>query len=70
MILDEDEAAKGPLSDKSYGFPPKESTIICNNRATWPRTLGIEIPEPNGQLAQYILKLIERSGGERWIPQD
>jgi RHS repeat-associated protein len=67
MVMD--EMNKSPLHDKLYGFP-KNKDVECYNCAQWPGTIGVEIPEPTGQLRDYIPMLIQRGGGERWTPME
>lgn len=58
-----EERDRSPMSDKRYNFPdPKYPD--CNNCATWPGTHGVELPEPTGELRNYIPRLIER--GQPW----
>jgi hypothetical protein len=55
-----------------YRFPekvdgiPVEMPPQCNNCATWPRTLGLPIPEDTGQLSRYIPLL--KKLGSLWEP--
>jgi hypothetical protein len=55
-----------PLSEKRYGWlVAKEGVYNC---ATWPRTLGVALPEETGQLADFIGALQRVSGGRQWTP--
>lgn len=50
-----------------YRFPDPQGTPMpnaCNNCATWPRTLGIAIPELSGLMERYIVAM-ESQGAER-----
>jgi hypothetical protein len=51
-----------------YAFPPRNQPPLedRDNCATFPRRLGIEIPENTGQLARYIPAL--QAVGELWKP--
>jgi hypothetical protein len=77
------QVADPSLTSSPYRFPeldevtglPLPMPPGCNNCATWPRTLGIPIPEETGQLyyrlpdgtkAGYIIELMKR--GKPWIP--
>lgn len=51
-----------------YMLPPKVPTENWDNCATFPRRLGLSIPESTGQLFWYIEAL--RHQGNRWIPKD
>jgi len=53
-----------PLRYVDYSFPQPDQ--VCYNCATWPATLGCEIPELTGVLGLYIPALRER--GEVWQP--
>jgi hypothetical protein len=46
---------------KLYGFPGALDSFNC---ATWPSTVGVEIPESSGALKKYIPELIRRGGGK------
>jgi hypothetical protein len=47
-----------------YGFPNPEHEADVNNCATFPKLLGIPIPENTGQLSSYIPQL--QILGELW----
>lgn len=47
-----------------YAFPSDEFTDNRDNCATFPRQLGIPLPEPTGNLREYIPAL--QADGERW----
>jgi hypothetical protein len=48
----------------AYGFPSPTSGTEVNNCATFPRVLGLPLPEETGQLSAYIPKL--EALGEPW----
>ena len=48
----------------AYGFPGPASGIEVNNCATFPKVLGLPIPEETGQLSVYIPQL--EALGELW----
>lgn len=51
---------------RRYGWlVAREGVYNC---ATWPRRLGVALPEETGQLADYIAALRRVSGGRRWVP--
>ena len=50
------EVGGSPLVGKRYAFPGPKG---CYNCATWPASHGIPIPEPTGQLRDYIPRLME-----------
>lgn len=54
----------------TYAFPTQgeDTPIDRDNCATFPRRLGLPLPEPSGQLVRYMAAL--ESSGERWIPED
>ena len=50
-----------------YSFPPKNGDPMplgCNNCATWPKTLGLDIPEDTGNLQNYMQAF--KNVGKRW----
>lgn len=50
-----------------YRFPSPDGAAMppqCNNCATWPRTLGLPIPEETGRLRDYIPLLAQE--GASW----
>ena len=50
-----------------YRFPDKSGVAMpagANNCATWPRELGLPIPEPTGRLRHYIALL--QAGEQSW----
>jgi RHS repeat-associated protein len=54
-----------------YRFPTPDGLPMppkCNNCATWPRTIGLELPENSGQLKVYVPALKEKGGDMRWKP--
>jgi hypothetical protein len=51
-----EEVGGSPLVGKRYAFPGPKG---CFNCATWPASHGIPIPEPTGQLRDYIPRLME-----------
>jgi hypothetical protein len=52
----------------SYGLPIKEGVQAWDNCATFPKQLGLPIPEPSGYLVVYIPAL--KSQGKQWQPED
>jgi hypothetical protein len=52
----------------SYSFPPEEPLPDRDNCATFPRRLGLRLPEATGKLAFYIPALAER--GSEWHPKE
>lgn len=50
-----------------YAFPSEEAAADRDNCATFPRQLGISLPEPTGNLREYIPAL--KMNGEAWIPE-
>ena len=56
-----------------YRFPDRRPGVVmprqCNNCATWPRTLGLPIPEKTGQLSIYIDELKIAGGETMWKPK-
>jgi hypothetical protein len=60
------EVADSPLLEKTYSFP-HDAPFNCApyNCATWPSTHNIPIPEPSGNMRDYIEKLKEI--GFPWI---
>lgn len=53
--------------DRRYCWPVKDRHPMpegVDNCATWPRVLGLELPEPTGILSVYIEAL--RDQGQRW----
>ncbi|MDX1993676.1 MAG: hypothetical protein SF029_14910 [bacterium] len=54
----------------TYAFPRQgeDPPADRDNCATFPRRLGLPLPEPSGQLVKYMAAL--ESAGERWIPED
>jgi hypothetical protein len=55
-----------PLATKRYGWLiAREGVYNC---ATWPRSLGVTLPEDTGQLADFIAALRIVSGGREWTP--
>jgi len=51
-----------------YSFPPEALLPDRDNCATFPRRLGLPLPEPTGQLLYYVPVLIER--GTAWVPKE
>ena len=51
-----------------YSFPPEEPLPDRDNCATFPRRLGLPLPEPTGQLTYYVSALAE--GGSEWHPKE
>ena len=59
--------AAGSMLDAWYRFPSPDGAAMppqCDNCATWPRTLGLSIPEDTGRLRDYIPLLAQ--GGTPW----
>jgi hypothetical protein len=50
-----------------YAFPLATREVAWDNCATFPRHLGISLPESSGQLQKYIPTL--QDGGMRWKPK-
>lgn len=51
-------------AEKRYGWlVAREGVYNC---ATWPRSLGVTLPEETGQLADYIDALRRVAGGRQW----
>ena len=50
-----------------YSFPPAEPKTDRDNCATFPRKLGLLLPEPTGNLREYIPAL--QANGEIWTPE-
>ena len=50
-----------------YSFPPAEPKTDRDNCATFPRRLGLPLPEPTGNLREYIPAI--QAHGEVWTPQ-
>lgn len=52
----------------SYAFPLYDEGVVAatNNCATFPRELGLPLPEPSGRLVKYIPAI--RKSGHRWKP--
>jgi hypothetical protein len=48
----------------TYAFPSDAADETRDNCATFPRRLGIALPEPTGNLRDYMPAL--QAGGERW----
>lgn len=53
----------------TYAFPPLEGlpSDTVDNCATFPRRLGLPLPEPTGQLFRYMEVL--ENAGEKWKPE-
>lgn len=51
-----------------YAFPSEELTPDSDNCATFPRRLGLPLPEPTGQLVAYVPRLA--ASGQRWQPKE
>lgn len=54
----------------TYAFPSRgmDSPTDQDNCATFPRRLGLSIPEPTGQLVKYMAAL--EAIGQRWEPSE
>lgn len=50
----------------AYSFPNEDPDT--DNCATFPRRLGLPLPEPSGHLVYYVKALMAE--GERWFPED
>ena len=50
----------------AYSFPSEDPDT--DNCATFPRRLGLPLPEPSGHLVYYVKVLMAE--GERWFPED
>jgi hypothetical protein len=50
-----------------YSFPPAESKADRDNCATFPRKLGLPLPESTGNLREYIPAL--QTNGKLWSPE-
>ena len=50
-----------------YSFPPAEPKTDRDNCATFPRRLGLPLPETTGNLREYIPAI--QINGERWAPK-
>jgi filamentous hemagglutinin len=50
-----------------YSFPPAEPKADRDNCATFPRKLGLPLPESTGNLREYIPAL--QANGELWSPE-
>jgi hypothetical protein len=64
--LIQDDMLAGVSAAKAYGWLGGRAGVY--NCATWPRSLGVAVPEETGQLADYIAALRRVSGGRRWTP--
>jgi filamentous hemagglutinin len=53
------------MPEVRYGFPFPNTTAF--NCATYPGSLGIDLPHPRGTLDTYIPKLAEK--GDLWMPE-
>ena len=62
----EDKPIGSALPEKRYGWLAGRAGVY--NCATWPRSLGVVLPEESGQLADFIAALRLVSGGQRWVP--
>jgi len=51
-----------------YSFPSEELIADRDNCATFPRRLGLRLPEETGQLIAYVPKLAQH--GTRWRPKE
>jgi len=49
----------------TYAFPSDEFAETRDNCATFPRRLGLSLPEPTGNLREYMPAL--QMNGERWL---
>lgn len=60
------DVIEGVPAEKRYGWlRAREGVYNC---ATWPRSLGISLPEETGQMTKHIAALRRVSGGRRWTP--
>jgi hypothetical protein len=62
QVLRDVQAGSQRFPPQWYRFPSRDGSPMplgCNNCATWPRTLGISLPENSGNLRSYLPQLDE-----------